>query len=134
MANAEERLLINFRIIAALQPFDRLNAKSSMLSIEPPTWGVSFARWFRADDRQSCITRLNHIIDECKTTLRGKKRSGGTRPRLIEHLESSLTGLVNLKRTYEEDIPTAHAFELLIQNVQQLLRSCGSESVADDSD
>lgn len=88
-----------------------------MLSIENG-WTVSIARWFRSDDRRSCITRLTHIVDECKTALRVPDANT---PRMIQHLGDALNGIVNLQRTYEVDVPTSHEFELLAQTVKGVL-------------
>ena len=59
MANAEDALLINLRIIGQVKPHEKINAKEKLLAIE--TWGwlpVGLTRYWRADNRSVLLRRV----------------------------------------------------------------------------
>lgn len=127
MSNVTERLLINLRIIAQVQPFQRLNAKAELFGIESNTYWSSWSRWLRADDRDVCMRRVGEIIDECATLL----EKDGTHEKLRGKINSSLTmarrGLGNLKKTYEDCVRTSAIVDLLMEKITDLIPEAESE-------
>lgn len=140
MATTIEKLLINLRVISQIQPYQKINAKSEFLSIEYYNWFVSLARWVRTDDRQTCLKRLNEIITESKNILNNKDIKKEYEKRIKTSLKNCITGLENLKKTYENDITTISYLELLIDNILEfigeniLFNENDSDNESDNSD
>ena len=118
----EQNFFINFRILASVKPFQKVNSKDILLSIEPvgyiPTWVV---RWYRGDDRTFMLRRLNELWDEAKKKLADAK-TVREKERILTHLHKGLRGLGNLKQTYGDDVATKAHLELLMDAVQDLLK------------
>ena len=61
----ENAIIINLKVIAAIQPNDRINTSDKFLNIEANTLiphGVK--RWWRNDDRNESLNRIDQIISE----------------------------------------------------------------------
>ena len=133
MANSTERLLINLRIIAQMQPFQRINAKEELLGIEPDGWSTPWTRWLRADDRAVCMRRISEIVDECNTLLRKTDTHEKLREKVVKGLDAARPGLRNLRKTYEHDIKTAAHIDLIVDKVTDLAPLADDESDLEDN-
>ena len=105
-----EDTLVNLRILAKLQPFQRLNTRRALFEITPkrkflPEW---IQRWWEGSSRESDFGRIR---DVCMNAFEHMNDS------LRTHLNESVKGLYNLKKTYEND-PTMNArIDNLIESV-----------------
>ncbi len=68
--NQVDRLLINLKIIASLEPDQKLNTKSGhQLVIESAWSSTSFYRWMREDTRHNTVKRIGEILEEAINIL-----------------------------------------------------------------
>lgn len=129
MTNPSDRLLVNLNVVGALQPHQRINAKQELLSVEPQTWLPEFVyRWWRADDRQTCMRRLNEILDKTRnqvTIAMQTKHSGDKRvaEKFLCHVYGARPGLRNLKQTYATDATAVAHIDLLIEMCDEMIRT-----------
>ena len=64
MANAEDALLINLRIIAQVKPHEKINAKEKLRSIEGWGWiPLGISRYWRADNRAVLLRRVVEVSE-----------------------------------------------------------------------
>jgi len=122
MANAEDALLINLRIVAQVKPHEKINAKDKLLSIE--SWGwvpVGLTRYWRADNRTVLLRRVVEIIEECKGHCKTCKMGNDNvrLRRFLTHLSQTIPGLLNLRQTYATDQQSVAHLELLIEYVKE---------------
>ena len=119
--NADDRLLINLRIIASVHPHQRINAKNELLEIECTTFSTWIYRWMRGDGRMICLRRLNEILNESIIKVKESQKNKRLRDKFLAHLDNSRPGLKNLLQTYSEDVATKSHIELLIERVDETL-------------
>lgn len=116
-----ERLFINLKIIASVQPFQKLNTKGGEhLVIETGTWTPSVMRWLREDGRMNTVKRISEILNEADRTLHLDSTEEEAVTRLRAQLRCTEQGLSNLRQTYETDPTTTAHFDVLIEKVGRL--------------
>ena len=117
-----ERLMVNLRIVASLQPHQRINSKAEPIQVEPDTWiPQSIHRWFRDDDRNLLLRRLNDLVTDTDTHVMAYAKRPTTQKKLLRHLNKSKRGLQNLLQTYANDITTVSRLDLLQERVNDIL-------------
>ena len=124
MSTSEKRLLINLRIISAVLPHQKLNAKAELLAVEPPSWlPESLYRWFRGDDREICLRRLEEIIAEAISSVEqsGRMNDRKMQKKFLTHISHTIAGFTNLKQTYSADATTIAKIELFIEQCGDVL-------------
>ena len=129
-----ERLLINLKILSRVKAFQKLNTKNGEhLVIEAGNWGLGSAyRWVRGDTRLNTLKRLNEIFDAVSDALRVQDMESDQRARMLRHVQESIPGLQNLRRTYEADVTiTAHC-DVLIDKVLTLLPESSDPGLEED--
>lgn len=124
MSTAEKRLLINLRIIAGLLPHQKINAKSDLLIVEPPSWlPESLYRWFRGDTREICLRRLEELISEAISSVEqaGRLNDRKKQKKFLSHVFHTIPGFQSLKQTYAYDATTVANIELFIEQCGDVL-------------
>lgn len=124
MSTAENRLIINLRIISALLPHQKLNAKAELLAVEGPTWIPSFLyRYWRGDARDVCLRRLEQIVAEAITAVQNAVElyDAKKKKKLLTHVYNCIPGFKSLKQTYADDATTIAKIELFIEQCKDLL-------------
>ncbi len=103
--------IINLKVIACLQPFQKLNTRSPLFQIKRykyfPEW---FHRFWDGSCRESDFGRIN---DMYATAISNKDK-----PIMRVHLTHSILGLESLKKTYENDTTTVARIETLIEHIK----------------
>ncbi len=125
MTNPSDRLLVNLNVVGALQPHQRVNAKQELLCVEPPTWfPQSMYRWWRADDRQTCMRRINEILEETRNKIVIAKQTNrkSEADKFLSHIYGACPGLRNLKQTYATDATAVAHLNLLIDMCGDMLK------------
>ena len=125
-----DRLFINLKIIASIQPTQKLNTKGGEnLVIESGYWiAPSISRWFRDDGRMNAVKRLGEIIGDAG---RLHAETPEIRVRLSEQIELALDGLKNLRQTYECDLTIAAHFDVLLEKLAALSQRHRSDPSCD---
>lgn len=125
MTNPSDRLLVNLNVVGSLQPHQRVNAKQELLCVEPQTWLPEFVyRWWRSDDRQTCMRRLNEILEETrnKIVIAKQTKRKSEAQKFLSHVHCARPGLRNLKQTYAIDATAVAHLDLLIDMCTDMLK------------
>ena len=124
MSTAEKRLLINLRIVSALLPHQKVNAKAELLAVEPPSWfPEALYRWFRGDHREVCLRRLEELVGEAISSVdrAGNLRDPKKQKKFLSHIYNTIPGFANLKQTYADDATTVAKIDLFIEQCRDIL-------------
>lgn len=126
----DDALIINLKVIAAIQPNDKINTSDNYLNIENNTIiPVSIKRWWRSDDRNESLNRIDIIISEALT-----KDSN-----VIEtNIKNAIIGLNNFKRTYSKCTQSIARINTIIEKITNKYNltnnSLSQEEEDDDED
>lgn len=105
----DNALIINLKVIAAIQPNDKLNTSDNYLNIESNTIvPVSLKRWWRSDDRNESLNRIDQIITDALT-----KNS----PLIESNIKESIVGLNNFKKTYSKCTQSIARINTIIEKI-----------------
>ena len=124
MSTSEKRLLINLRIISAVLPHQKLNAKAELLAVEPPSWlPEAIYRFWRGDTREICLRRLEEIVSEAISSVEnsGRLNDRKTQKKFLTHIFHTIAGFTNLKQTYASDATTIAKIDLFIEQCGDIL-------------
>ena len=126
MTNPSDRLLVNLTIVGSLLPHQRVNANSELLCVEPPGFLPEFFyRWWRADDRSTCLRRINEILEEAKEKIQNATSLNhtDTAHKFQTHVANARPGLRNLKQTYANDMTVVAHLDLLGDMCNDMLKT-----------
>jgi len=109
-----DELKINLTIISKIQKNKKLFTKGEYLNLETDMlFPESVRRWWRGDNRNESINKLNTIINK---SIRHMKPNNG----LYKFLKSSVKGLENLKETYSDCTQTKARLDVIIDKINKL--------------
>tara|TARA_X000000950_G_C13737534_1_gene587026 strand:- start:77 stop:475 length:399 start_codon:yes stop_codon:yes gene_type:complete len=111
--------IINMKVISKLQPDVKLDTAATLFKIyEPvayiPVW---FTRWWAVSNRKTDIARVTLLYEEVLKILEENSIDEPTKKQLISTLKDSVTGLNNLKSTYQEDATCVSSIEYIIEKI-----------------
>ena len=111
--------IINMKVISKLQPDVKLDTAATFFKIyEPvayiPVW---FTRWWAVSNRKTDIARVTLLYEEVLKILEENSIDESTKKQLISTLKDSVTGLNNLKSTYQEDATCVSSIEYIIEKI-----------------
>lgn len=124
--NTDEALYVNLKVLAQLQPYQRLNTRQTLFQVTPvetnnrlteylthmPEW---LRRWMEGSTRDSDFNRIRDLIYKSFKTMQQEKE----RQKIIKHLQSASKGLINLKKTYENDLTYTCRITTLIDDIKE---------------
>ena len=111
--------IINMKVISKLQPHVRLDTSCVLFKIyQPNTYmPVWIQRWWAVHNRKTDIARVTLLYEQVlKVAENGVEDDD--KLQLKNALKESITGLNNLKTTYEDDITCASSIEYIIDSIQ----------------
>ena len=109
----DNSIIINLKVIAAIQPNDKINTSDNFLNLESKNLlPQSIKRWWRGDDRNESLSRLDELITEALTRKD---------PIVIDNIKNTITGLNNLKNTYSKCIQTVARINTIIEKINTTL-------------
>ena len=116
MNEEEEATWVNLKILAKLQPFEKLGTRRTHFEINPShTLQEAFFRWWIGANRESDFNRIKDLYRDAEKLLE-------TQPaRAKEHITESIKGLHSLQKTYEKDITMKARIDCLIDDVNNKL-------------
>ena len=121
----DNALIINLKVIAAIQPNDKLNTSDNYLNIESNTIiPVSVKRWWRSDDRNESLNRIDQIITDALT-----KNS----PLIDSNIKESIVGLNNFKKTYSKCTQSIARINTIIEKITNKY-NITNNSLSDEED
>tara|TARA_Y100000389_G_C17420860_1_gene496647 strand:- start:1016 stop:1549 length:534 start_codon:yes stop_codon:yes gene_type:complete len=131
--NQVDRLLINLKIIASLEPYQKLNTKCGHQLVIEASWSsTSFYRWMRDDTRHNTVKRIGEILEEANNVLNIRSSSCMSTTeyvsdeymgRVMTQLKETRAGMVNLRTTYESDPTITAHFDVLLERIDTMLMS-----------
>ena len=121
----DNSIIINLKVIAAIQPNDKINTSDNFLNLESKNlFPQSIKRWWRGDDRNESLSRLDELITEALTR---------NDPIVIDNIKHTIAGLNNLKNTYSKCIQTVARINTIIEKINTALDSeFDTESLGSD--
>lgn len=121
----DNALIINLKVIAAIQPNDKLNTSDNYLNIESNTIiPVSVKRWWRSDDRNESLNRIDQIITDALTI---------NSPLIESNIKESILGLNNFKRTYSKCTQSIARINTIIEKITNKY-NITNNSLSDEED
>ncbi len=138
--NTDEALYVNLKVLAQLQPYQRLNTRQTLFQVTPvdtnnrlteyfthiPEW---LRRWLEGSTRDSDFNRIRDLIYKAFKTMEQKK----DRQKVINHLREGMVGLTNLKKTYETDLTYKARITTLIDDIKEHVGVYVEEVLEDDN-
>ena len=114
----QDVLWVNLKVLAQLQPNERLNTKSSLFSIEENSfWYPAFLwRFIRGDGRRDSIKMVDGLISDAYQLYQSLQEDSD-KELLTEHLRRAISGIYALKKTYEKDVTTVSLIERLLDKI-----------------
>ena len=117
MNDEEECMWVNLKILAKLQPFERLGTRRSHFEINPSnTIQEAIYRWWNGSNRESDFNRIKDLYKSAELVMEKQP------DRMKEHLSESIKGLISLQKTYEKDITMKARIDCLIDTVNNLIK------------
>lgn len=109
-----DELKINLKIISKIQKNKKLFTKGEYLNLESEfILPESVRRWWRGDNRNESINKLNNIINKSIRHLDSKNN-------LYDFLMGSIPGLENLKETYSDCTQTKARLDVIIDKIKKI--------------
>lgn len=111
--------IINMKVISKLQPDVKLDTGTTLFKIYEasgyiPIW---FTRWWAVHNRKTDIARVILLYEEVLKILEENAVDEPTKTQLKSTLKDSITGLNNLKSTYQEDATCVSSIEYIIEKI-----------------
>ena len=116
MNEEQEAIWVNLKILAKLQPFEKLGTRRTHFEINPSTTIPEFLyRWWNGANRESDFNRIKDLYKEAEKLFESQP------DRAKEHIRDSIKGLQSLQKTYENDITMKARIDCLIDDVTKYL-------------
>lgn len=126
MSQTDEALYVNLKVLAQLEPYQRVNTRQVLFQVSPlqsnSTYTKVFThvpefvkRWWEGSTRDSDFARIKDLISKSLVQLKSEK----SRQKIIEHLRDAVKGLQNLQKTYENDLTFKCRIITLIENIRE---------------
>lgn len=116
MNEEEEAVWVNLKIMAKLQPFEKLGTRRAHFEINPSTTIPEFLhRWWNGANRESDFNRIKDMYKKTDSLIEKHP------DRAKKHIRESIKGLESLQKTYENDITMKARIDCLIDDVNNKL-------------
>lgn len=137
--NTDEALYVNLKVLAQLQPYQRVNTRQTLFQVTPAESGNKLTeyfthmpewlkRWMEGSTRDSDFNRIRDLVYKAFNTMQQEK----DRPKVIEHLQKASNGLNNLKKTYESDLTYTCRITTLIDDIREHVGQYNVEVVLEE--
>lgn len=119
-----DEVLINLKVLESLEINKKLVTRDTYLNVETDKIiPVGIRRWWRQDDRNETLRKIDHIVDKALKLRDDKDKSEVIDPYLV----NSIKGLRNLKQTYSLCVQTCARLDTIIgkinRNISVILES-----------
>ena len=105
---------INLKVISQINEGDKLFVTQNLLQIDRSQRGIANAsiRWYNNESRQQTMIQLNKIIRKAFEFMNSDRLIG-------QNLESSLKGLIELRKTYIDDPTVVAQIDVLMEEIKE---------------
>ena len=111
-----DEVLINLKVLESLEINKKLVTRDTYLNVETDKIiPVGIRRWWRQDDRNETLRKIDHIVDKALRLRDDKDKSEVIDPYLID----SIKGLRNLKQTYSLCVQTCARLDTIIGKINR---------------
>jgi hypothetical protein len=111
-----DEVLINLKVLESLEINKKLVTRDTYLNVETDKIiPVSIRRWWRQDDRNETLRKIDDIVDKALRLRDDKDKSEVIDPYLI----NSIKGLRKLKQTYSLCVQTCARLETIINKINR---------------
>ena len=111
-----DEVLINLKVLESLEINKKLVTRDTYLNVETDKIiPVSIRRWWRQDDRNETLRKIDDIVDKALRLRDDKGKSEVIDPYLI----NSIKGLRKLKQTYSLCVQTCARLETIINKINR---------------
>lgn len=111
-----DALMVNLKILASLQVYNRLNTKEKYFRVVGPSSGtlpVWLQRWWAGENREDALVKIQELFEHAHKLLKHDKIAAFEKKRLKDHLMQALHGVTALRKTYEDDATTIAKLDVL---------------------
>lgn len=109
-------VLINLKVLESLEINKKLVTRDTYLNVETDKIiPVGIRRWWRQDDRNETVRKIDHIVDKALRLRDDKDKSEVIDPYLV----NSIKGLRNLKQTYSLCVQTCARLDTIIDKINR---------------
>ena len=137
--NTDEALYVNLKVLAQLQPYQRLNTRQTLFQVTQIDSSNKFTaylthvpefikRWMEGSSRDSDFNRIRDLVYKAFNNMKQEKE----RSKIIEHLQKASNGLSNLKKTYEKDLTYTCRITTLIDDIKENIGQYNVDLVLDE--
>lgn len=111
-----DEVLINLKVLESLEINKKLVTRDTYLNVETDKIiPVGIRRWWRQDDRNETLRKIDHIVDKALRLRDDKDKSEVIDPYLIDCIK----GLRNLKQTYSLCVQTCARLDTIIDKINR---------------
>jgi len=111
-----DEILINLKVLESLEINKKLVTRDTYLNVETDKIiPVGIRRWWRQDDRNETLRKIDDIVDKALRLRDDKGKSEVIDPYLID----SIKGLRNLKQTYSLCVQTCARLDTIIGKINR---------------
>lgn len=111
-----DEILINLKVLESLEINKKLVTRDTYLNVETDKIiPVGIRRWWRQDDRNETLRKIDDIVDKALRLRNDKGKSEVIDPYLID----SIKGLRNLKQTYSLCVQTCARLDTIIGKINR---------------
>ena len=105
---------INLKVISQINEGDKLFVTQNLLQIDRSQRGIANAsvRWYNNESRQQTMIQLNKIIRNAFEFMSSDRL-------IAQNLESSLKGLIELRKTYIDDPTVVAQIDVLMEEIKE---------------
>ena len=105
-----EAIVVELKIMAALQVGQRLATKSIYLNLEPSSLIPEFVRrWKAGDNRNEAVKKINIVINNALLHIQSSS--------MKLYLGNAVIGIRNLQQTYSQDIQTVSRLDVILDKI-----------------
>ena len=111
-----DEVLINLKVLESLEINKKLVTRDTYLNVETNQFiPVGIRRWWRQDDRNETLRKIDDIVDKALRLRDDKDKSEVIDPYLI----NCIKGLRNLKQTYSLCVQTCARLDTIIGKINR---------------
>jgi hypothetical protein len=123
-----DNLMTSLKVLSQVKQNQKVATSEEVVRIEnQDQWFSSLRRWYNGESRERNIDSISRVIDTAISQLellQQKDHSASTQVflvRLRQELHNAITGLTNLRCTYDQDSVTRSRIDLLIERIGDTL-------------
>lgn len=115
-----EVTFVNLKVLAKLEPYQKLNTRRTHFQISTPAISNSYValpefvlRWWAGSNRENDYIRLKELYFAAVDILKTSEK----KEQIRAAIEESKKGLESLQKTYENDVTTKAKIDWLLDHV-----------------